>query len=67
MLEAEGLQLQGLDVGINSPDRVTSGHLFVNARRQEHRLVAALAGFILARHYFFFYQWDNDVYHNLWT
>jgi hypothetical protein len=29
--------------------------------------VAALAGFILARHYFFFYQWDNDVCYTLWT
>jgi hypothetical protein len=53
VLEAESLQVQRLDVGVNGPDRVAFGHVFVKARRQEHQLVAALAGFVAACHRFF--------------
>jgi hypothetical protein len=47
------LQVQRLDVGVDGPDWVAFGHVFVNARRQEHHLVAALAHFVAARHRFF--------------
>lgn len=48
VLEAQGVEAQGLDIGVDGPDGVAPGNVFVNAGRQEHRLLAAKVDFVWA-------------------